>query len=60
MTTMPKKIEHAPAGKHLTLEELAAFVADAYAAGAHGDDVPTARLSFSGRLQKLVVEVEHE
>lgn len=55
---MPKKIEHAPAGKFMTLDEIAAFVADAFAAGARGSDVPTGRLSFGGKLQQLVVAVE--
>jgi hypothetical protein len=54
---MPKKIEHAPAGKFMTLDEIAAFVADAFAAGANGADVPTGRLSFGGKLQQLVVSV---
>ncbi|MEV8124093.1 hypothetical protein AB0P07_08260 [Streptomyces sp. NPDC085944] len=57
---MPKKIEHVPAGKFMTLEEISKFVADAYAAGATGSDVPTGRLSFGGKLQQLVVTVEHE
>ncbi|MFC8873214.1 MULTISPECIES: hypothetical protein [Streptomyces] len=57
---MPKKIEHVPAGKFMTLEEIAQFVADAYAAGATGSDIPTGRLSFGGKLQQLVVTVEHE
>lgn len=54
---MPKKIEHEPAGKHMTLDEIAAFVADARASGARGVDVPTGRLSFGGKLQQLVVTV---
>lgn len=54
---MPKKIEHVPAGKFMTLDEIAGFVADAFAAGANGADAPKARLSFSGRLQQLVAEV---
>ncbi|BDH04888.1 hypothetical protein [Streptomyces seoulensis] len=54
---MPKKIEHEPAGKFLTLDEIAAFVADAYAAGANGADIPHGRLSFGGKLQQLVVSV---
>jgi hypothetical protein len=59
---MPKKIEHEPAGKFMTLDEIAAFVADAFvadafAAGANGADVPTGRLSFGGKLQQLVVSV---
>ncbi|MFF9690246.1 hypothetical protein [Streptomyces sp. NPDC014623] len=57
---MPKKIEHVPAGRFMTLEEIAQFVADAYAAGASGTDIPTGRLSFGGKLQQLVVTVEHE
>ncbi|MCX5562734.1 hypothetical protein [Streptomyces sp. NBC_00038] len=54
---MPKKIEHVPAGKFMTLDEIAQFVADAFAAGANGADVPTGRLSFGGKLQQLVVTV---
>lgn len=54
---MPKTIEHKPAGKFLTLDELAKFVADAYAAGANGADIPRGRLSFGGKLQQLVVSV---
>lgn len=54
---MPKKIEHVPAGKFMTLDEISAFVADAFAAGANGSDVPTGRLSFGGKLQQLVAEV---
>ncbi|MFD3714280.1 hypothetical protein [Streptomyces sp. NPDC058677] len=54
---MPKKIEHEPAGKFMTLDEIAAFVADAFAAGATGADIPTGRLSFGGKLQQLVVNV---
>ncbi|MFF9088634.1 hypothetical protein ACF1BE_19820 [Streptomyces sp. NPDC014991] len=55
---MPKKIEHVPAGKFLTLDEIAAFVADAYAAGAKGSDVPHGRLSFGGKVRQLVVTVD--
>lgn len=55
---MPKKIEHVPTGKHMTLDEIAAFVADAFAAGASGSDIPQGRLSFGGKLQLLVIEVE--
>lgn len=55
---MSKKITHVPAGKFLTLDEIAAFVADAYAAGATGSDIPQGRLSFGGKLQQLVIEVE--
>ncbi|MFD3517723.1 hypothetical protein [Streptomyces sp. NPDC058657] len=55
---MRKKIEHVPTGKHLTLDELAEFVADAYAAGASGTDVPTGRLSLAGKLQRLAIEVD--
>ncbi|MER5675785.1 hypothetical protein ABT081_02455 [Streptomyces sp. NPDC002238] len=57
---MPKKIEHVPAGKFMTLEEIAQFVADAYAAGARGADIPTARLSFGGKLQQLSTTVAAE
>ena len=54
---MPKKIEHAPEGKFMTLDEIAAFVSDAFAAGANGADIPTGRLSFGGKLQQLAVGV---
>lgn len=54
---MPKKIEHVPAGKFMTLDEISAFVADAFAAGANGADIPTGRLSFGGKLQQLTVKV---
>ncbi|MFE4691248.1 hypothetical protein ACFRH6_14460 [Streptomyces sp. NPDC056749] len=57
---MPKKIEHVPAGKFMTLDEIAQFVADAYTAGASGSDVPTARLSFGGKLQQLSTTVAVE
>lgn len=57
---MPKKIEHVPARKFMTLDEIAAFIADAFAAGANGADIPTGRLSFGGKLQQLVVEVDAE
>ena len=57
---MPKKIEHVPAGKFMTLDEISQFVADAFAAGAKGSDVPKGRLSFGGKLQQLVVEVDVE
>ncbi|WP_405911349.1 hypothetical protein OG529_04315 [Streptomyces longwoodensis] len=54
---MPKKIEHVPADRFMTLDEIAAFVADAFAAGAPGHQVPKGRLSFAGKLQQLVVEI---
>ncbi|MEU3289914.1 hypothetical protein [Streptomyces longwoodensis] len=54
---MPKKIEHVPADRFMTLDEIAAFVADAFAAGATGDQVPKGKLSFGGKLQQLVVEI---
>ncbi|WP_329151247.1 hypothetical protein OIU91_28445 [Streptomyces sp. NBC_01456] len=54
---MSKKIEHVPAGKFTTLDEIAAFVADALAAGAKGSDIPHGRLSFSGKLQRLDIAV---
>lgn len=57
---MPKKIEHVPAGKFMTLDEIAQFVADAYAAGANGKDIPTGRLSFGGKLQQLSTTVDTE
>ncbi|MEU0786500.1 hypothetical protein ABZ341_33600 [Streptomyces sp. NPDC006173] len=54
---MAKRIEHVPAGKFMTLDEIAGFAADAFGAGANGADTANARLSFSGRLQQLVAEV---
>ncbi|MFF7171110.1 hypothetical protein [Streptomyces pseudovenezuelae] len=55
---MPKKIEHVPADEFMTLDEIAAFVADAFAAGASGDSVPKGRLSFGAKLKQLVVEID--
>lgn len=52
-----KTIEHVPAGKFMTLDEIAEFVADARAAGAQGTDTPGARVSFSGKLQRLQLTV---
>lgn len=54
---MAKKIEHVPADKFMTLDEIAAFVADALAAGAKGSDIPHGRLSFGGKLQQLNIAV---
>jgi hypothetical protein len=55
---MPKRIEHIAAGKHMTLDEIAAFIADARAAGAAGTAVPHGRLSLGGRLLRLDIAVE--
>jgi hypothetical protein len=55
-----KKVEHASAkGSFLTLEEVAAFVEDARRSGAVGAQIVHATVSFGGKLQKLVVDVEN-
>lgn len=54
-----KKIEHAaPKGQLLTLDEVAAWVQDAMRAGASGDEIVGATISFGGKLQKIRVEAE--
>ncbi|WP_329032243.1 hypothetical protein OIE71_04685 [Streptomyces sp. NBC_01725] len=55
---MAKKIEHVPTDKYMTLDEIAAFIADARAAGAKGADIPHARLSFGGKLLRLDIAVD--
>ncbi|MFF2189257.1 hypothetical protein [Streptomyces sp. NPDC058155] len=55
---MAKKIEHVPTGKYMTLDEVAAFIADARAAGAKGTNIPHARLSFGGKLLRLDIAVD--
>ncbi|MEV7867468.1 hypothetical protein AB0P17_15505 [Streptomyces sp. NPDC088124] len=50
---MPKKLEHVATAKHLTLDELAAFVADAYASGATGTEPVSATVGFSAKLRTV-------
>lgn len=57
--TSRRRIEHsAPKKQALTLDELAAFVADARHAGAAGSEIVAATVSFGGKLQKISIEVE--
>jgi len=54
-----RKIEHkAEKRQALTLDELAAFVQDALRSGASGDEHPVVQIAFSGKLQKIHVDVE--
>jgi hypothetical protein len=54
-----KKVEHtADKGSHLTLDEVAAWVQDAMRSGASGDSPVVVRAGFSGKLQKISVDVE--
>jgi len=57
MTT--RTVEHkAPKRQTMTLDELAAFVQDAMRTGAHGSEHPTVQIAFSGKIQKVSVDVE--
>lgn len=54
-----KRIEHAAdKGQFLTLDQVAAFVQDAMRAGAAGDEIVGASVSFGQKLQKINVAVE--
>jgi len=54
-----KKVVHvADKGGFLTLDEVEAWVRDARRSGADGGSAVDARVSFSGRIQKISVEVE--
>lgn len=54
-----QKIEHAaPKKQGLTLDQLAAFVQAAMRSGAAGTEVVGAGITFSGKLQKISVEVD--
>ncbi|EST22787.1 hypothetical protein [Streptomyces niveus] len=55
---MAKRIEHPAGGKFMTLDELAAFVADAYACGATGHETVLGKLSLLQKLQKIEVTIE--
>jgi hypothetical protein len=54
-----KKVEHvAPKKQALTLDDVAAFVADARQSGAAGTEEIDAGITWGGKLQKLAVEVD--
>lgn len=54
-----RKVEHkAPKKQTMTLDELAAFVQDAMRSGAQGDEHPHVQIAFSGKIQKVSVDVE--
>lgn len=54
-----KTIEHkADRGQHLTLDEIAAWVQEAMRAGADGSSIPRVVVSFSGKPQKLTIDVD--
>ncbi|MFI8853668.1 hypothetical protein ACIGW3_26230 [Streptomyces sp. NPDC053499] len=54
---MAKEIKHAAADKRMTLDEVSAFVADAYSAGATGSEEVAAAVTFGGKLRHVAVNV---
>lgn len=53
---MAKKIEHEGTdGQPMTLDELSAFVADAYASGAKGDETVGAAVTLRGKLRSVKI-----
>lgn len=54
---MAKKIEHEAADKGMTLDEVSAFVADAFSSGAKGNEVVGAVVTFGGKLRAVKVNV---
>ncbi|WP_406202622.1 hypothetical protein OG331_31845 [Streptomyces sp. NBC_01017] len=52
---MAKKIEHEGADGPMTLDELSAFVADAYGNGAQGDETVAAAVTLRGKLRSVKV-----
>lgn len=59
---MAKKVEHEAVDNGMTLDELSAFVADAYASGAKGGETVSAAVTFRARLRsvKVIVPVQPE
>ncbi|SFK73720.1 hypothetical protein [Streptomyces pini] len=55
---MAKEIKHTAGGKHMTLDELAAFVQDAMRTGAAGHEPVAATVTFGGKLRTVTVEVD--
>ncbi|WP_030747597.1 hypothetical protein [Streptomyces sp. NRRL F-5135] len=54
---MAKKIEHTATTRHMTLDELSAFVADAYGSGAVGTEPVHATVTLGGKLRTAHVTV---
>lgn len=54
---MAKKIEHEAADNGMTLDEVSAFVADAFASGAKGDEIVSAAVTLRARLRSVRVNV---
>ncbi|MFI6465685.1 hypothetical protein [Streptomyces sp. NPDC050538] len=52
---MAKRIEHEGVDGPMTLAELSAFVADAYASGAQGDETVGAQVTLRGKLRAVRV-----
>ncbi|MFD3524195.1 hypothetical protein [Streptomyces sp. NPDC058653] len=55
---MTKRLEHKAKAKQMTLDEIAAFIAGARAAGAKGTEFPGARVTWGGKLMSLDVVVD--
>lgn len=55
---MAKEIKHTAADRHMTLDELAAFVQDAMRSGAAGHEPVGAVVTFGGKLKAVTVEVD--
>jgi hypothetical protein len=55
---MAKKIEHEGADGPMTLDELSAFVADAYANDAMGDETVAAAVTLRGKLRSVKVNAQ--
>ncbi|MFJ9771218.1 hypothetical protein ACIRVF_08235 [Kitasatospora sp. NPDC101157] len=54
---MPKQIKHTASNKHMTLDELGAFVADALRSGASGSESVSAQITMGGKLKNVATEV---
>jgi hypothetical protein len=52
-----RTISHEPAGKGMTLDELAAFVQDALRSGARGGEFVKVRVNFGGTIKRAEVEI---
>lgn len=52
-----RTISHEPAGKGMTLDELAAFVQDALRSGATGSEPVKVRVNFGSTIKRAEVEI---
>ncbi|WP_431980025.1 hypothetical protein [Streptomyces qinglanensis] len=55
---MAKEITHSATDKRMTLDELSAFVADAYSTGATGREPVAATVTFGGKVRNVSVSVD--